>query len=498
MDVSGAKVYLIGAGPGDPGLISVKGREILYQCDTVIYDALVNDILIAPLPERIHRIYAGKRGGKQSTSQASINRLLLREALKGRKVARLKGGDPLLLGRGSEEMEYLKTHGIPFEIIPGISSALAAPAWAGIPVTHRNISRSVAIVTGHLKAGERIEKLELPSADTLVILMAMQNLSILVEKLLSQKRFTKDTPAAIICNGTLPDQKVISGTLENIVQLKERFNLKPPAAIVVGKTAQFAETLNWYSRPLLAGRRVVVLRIPEQSDSLAEALYKEGASVVCWPIIKIRPRKDVLNRLNSGDFQSFTSLIFTSPNAVRIYMDALLKQRIDIRNFYGKKVYAIGEGTAKALFAYGIIADGVPQKYVAEGILQMMPSNLRGEKILIPRASKARELLPLSLKKRGAEVKVLSLYDTVKGDVKHCPVEDGDYVIFTSSSIATAFFEHSECTNKKIIPCCIGDITADTVRKYFKGEMHIAKNATVSSLIDALKDAVNLINIYPK
>lgn len=483
------KVFLVGAGPGDPGLISVKGKELICTCDVVIYDALVNDILVATLPDTIRRIYVGKRGGKASTSQDSINRLLVREAQKGKRVVRLKGGDPLLLGRGSEEMEYLRDHGIPFEVIPGISSALAAPAWAGIPVTHRNLSRSVAVVTGHLKAGEPIENLVLPTADTIVFLMAIQNLSLLVDKLLLQGNFNKNTPAAIVCNGTLPEQKVVSGTLKNIVQLKDRHNLKSPAAFIVGQTAQFSNTLKWYKRPPLAGIRVVNLRTPEQSDKLINALYNEGASVISWPLIRIKPRTKVLNHIKADFLKPFTTIIFTSPNGVSIFMDALFKHSVDSRHFHGKKIYTLGQGTARTLHKYGLIADGIPEKFVAEGLLQMLPHDLHAENILIPRASKARDVLPETLKSRGASVKLLPIYDTINVTQNECPVEDGDFVIFTSSSIAKAFFDHPQSNCRKIRPCCIGEITAQTVRKYFQGEVYIAKNATIAELVDALKRA---------
>lgn len=490
MKKKAGKVYLVGAGPGDPDLISVKGMNLLKQCDVVVYDALVNDILTASLPEKIKKIYVGKRGGKESTPQNSINRILVREALKGNMIVRLKGGDPLLLGRGSEEMEYLKEHNIPFEITPGISSALAAPAWAGIPVTHRNISRSVAIVTGHLKSGESIDNLKLPTADTLVFLMAIQNLQTLVDKLVSHENFTPNTPAAIVCNGTLPDQKVVLGTLKNIVKLKEQHNLKAPATVIIGKTASFTKTLNWYKSPPLAGKRVIVLRTPEQSDTLMRALYKEGASVIAWPIIKIRPRQKLLDKIDPSFLTPFTMVLFTSPNGVRIFMDSLIKHGIDSRHFHGKQIYALGSGTAKALLPYGIITDGIPEKFVAEGLLKLLPENLQNENILIPRAAIARDILPETLKKRGAKVKIFPVYDTIKGDLKKCPVMDGDYTIFTSSSIAEHFFCHPQCKDKMIIPCCMGDITAKTVRQYYKGKLHIAENATIPSLIDALKKAV--------
>lgn len=481
-------VYLIGAGPGDPELISVKGKRILEQCDVVIYDALVNNLLTATLPERIQKIFVGKRGGKPSAKQDEINRLLASHAKEGKMVVRLKGGDPLLLGRGSEEMEYLKEQGIPYQIIPGISSALAAPAWAGIPVTHRSLSRSVAIVTGHLMAGESFENLQLPEADTLVFLMAMQNIDVIINKLISKGKFTIDTPAAIIRNGTLPDQQVITGTLGNISVLKEKHQITAPAAFVVGKTASFASSLNWYKTPPLAGKRVVILRTPEQSDELIRILYESGATVIPWPVLVIDPQP--LDMIDSEYLKPFTMVIFTSPNGVRIFLNSMLKNGIDMRHLYGKKIFAIGAGTAKVLSDFGLIPDGVPEKYVAEGITGILPENLEGENILIPRASQAREILPLTLKERGASVTVLPVYKTLKRTNLDCPVKDGDYVLFTSSSIVEFFFNHPECKGLSVIPCCIGDITAKTVRKYHQGEIFIADNATVASLVKTVQDAL--------
>jgi uroporphyrinogen III methyltransferase / synthase len=483
-------VYLVGAGPGDPGLISVKGNELLHNCDVIIYDALVNETLVATLPDTTTKIFAGKRGNKPSASQSDINKMLLREASKGKSVVRLKGGDPLLFGRGSEEMEYLREHGIDFEVVPGVSSAIAAPAWAGIPVTHRSVSRSVAIVTGHLQAGESIDNLTMPVADTIVFLMAMQNLSILVEKLLSGGKFTKRTPVAIVQNGTLPHQKVVLGTLSTIVALKERNGIEAPAVFVVGETAKFAKSLSWFRASPLAGARVVVLRTPEQSDELLKSLYDAGATAVPWPIIKIKPRARALASLKKSFLAKFTMVIFTSPNGVRLFMDSLFNNGIDARHLAGKKIYTIGGGTAAVLKKYGIIPDCVPKKFVAEELLSIIPEHLQGERILVPRASVARTILIDTLRERLADVTEFQVYDTVATNQEFCPVLDGDYVLFTSSSTAEHFFANPLCRDTAIIPCCIGDITASTVRKYYKGTIFTAENASIPSMVDTLKTAL--------
>ncbi len=483
-------VYLIGAGPGDPELMTIKGKKLLERCDTVVYDALVNELLVAGLPEKVRRIFVGKRGGRSSPKQEEINRILVREARTGSRVARLKGGDALVFGRGSEEMEFLKEHGIRYEIVPGITSAIAAPTCAGIPVTHRSISRSFAVVTGHLQAGESIDALTLPQADTLVFLMAMENLPLLIDKLIASERFTKRTPAALIRNGTLPDQQTVTGTLGTIVRRKEQQKIHPPAVFVVGETVKFAKELSWWKKLPLAGTRVAVLRTNEQSGELVEGLTARGATVLPCPIMRIRPRPRDLRKITASFLKKFTMLIFTSPNGAALFMQQLLKQGADVRSLAGKRVYALGGGTAAILLNYGIRVDALPEKFVAEGVLDILPGDLSGEKILIPRAAIAREILPETLQKRNAEVTVLPVYDTKKTDTPECPFRDGDYVLFTSSSTVEFFYDDPECCKLDIVPCCIGDITAATLRKHYRGKIAIAKNATIPALIAALEAAV--------
>jgi len=485
-------VYLIGAGPGDPDLITVKGRKLLEAADAVVYDALVNPLLISMLPSSKKKIFVGKRGGKPSPKQTEINRILVREGRNGKKVARLKGGDPLVFGRGSEEMEYLVEKGVPFVVVPGITSSIAAPTCAGIPVTHRSVSRSFAVVTGHLQAGETIDALELPQADTIVFLMAMANLSALIEKLIAAGKFTKRTPAALIRNGSHPDQKVITGTLGNIASKKEKYGIIPPAAFVVGETVRFAKTLSWWKTPPLAGIRVAVLRTNEQSRELVDTLLEKGATVLPCPIIKIQPRIKDLKKIRKRFLSRFTMVIVTSPNGAGLFMEHLLENGGDARFLAGKKVYAMGSGTAAVLLKYGIRVDALPEKFVAEGITGMLPEDLSGESILIPRAAVAREILPDTLKKRGAEVVILPVYDTVKNNTNDSTINDGDFVLFTSSSTVDHFYRSEEHSQRSIIPVCIGDITAKTLRKYYRKKCAIAENATIPALVKALEAAVQM------
>ncbi len=483
-------VFFIGAGPGDHELITVKGKKILEQCDVVIYDALVNESIIAGLSQTVRKIFAGKRGGQPSFKQDEINRILVREANKGYIVARLKGGDPLVFGRGSEEMEYLKEHGIRYEVVPGVSSAIAAPAFAGIPLTHRSVSRSFAVVTGHLQEGEKIDNLELPYADTLVFLMAMENLSELTEKLISSGRFSAGTPAAIVRNGSLPDQQTVTGTLGTIASLKEKKGISAPAVFIVGETVRFAKKLSWKKREPLSGIRVAVLRSSEQSTELIETLTKKGATVLPCPIMRIVPRKKELKKITERFLGRFTMIVFTSPNGASLFMDNLLKNGSDTRALAGKKVYALGGGTAAALCRYGIRTDAFPEKFVAESLIELLPRYLTGESVLIPRASIARELLPETLRQRGAEVTVLPVYDTVKASPPPDIFRHGDYVLFTSSSTVEFFYDDPVRRSIKIQPICIGDITASTLRRFYKGKIEIAENATIESLVSALEVSV--------
>ncbi|MBN1759036.1 MAG: uroporphyrinogen-III C-methyltransferase [Chitinispirillaceae bacterium] len=487
MRKNNGKVFLIGAGPGDPGLITVKGKRLLESCDVVVYDALVNELLVTRLPQNIKRIFAGKRGGIPSPSQRSINELIVRETRGGKNVARLKGGDVLVFGRGSEEMEYLIARGIPYEVVPGITSAIAAPSYAGIPITHRGISRSFAVVTGHLHAGESIDSLELPQADTIVFLMAMANLSELVKKLLAAGKFTKKTPAALIRNGTRPDQETITGTLGTICALKEKNNITPPVAFIVGETVRFAKVLSWYRRLPLAGIRVAVLRTNEQSEELTDALTERGATVVPCPIIRIVPRKREIKRITLRFLRPFTMVLLTSPNGAGLFMESLMTNGGDARALAGKKVYALGTGTAAVLLKSGIRVDALPEHFVAEGVLELLPADLSGETILIPRASVAREVLPETLRKRGASVTVLPVYDTVKNDTGSYTFSDGDYVLFTSSSTVDYFYDDPIRRSLSIVPVCIGPITANTLRRYYRKKAAIADNATIPELIQALE-----------
>ncbi|MDD4092147.1 MAG: uroporphyrinogen-III C-methyltransferase, partial [Smithellaceae bacterium] len=329
------KVYIIGAGPGDPGLITLKAVEALKLADVVVYDNLVNEELLAYAPVGARRIYAGKQGGDHTLTQDKINDLLVREALDGSMVARLKGGDPFIFGRGGEEAEELAARGIPFEVIPGVTSAIAVPAYAGIPLTHRGVTSTVAFVTGHedpTKEKSDIDWQALAGIGTLVFLMGVKNLGQITNALISRGK-PSETPAALIRRGTLPEQQTLTGTLANIEELARANRFKPPAILVVGKVVELRDTLSWFDTRPLFGLGVVITRPERQADDLAKLLAVEGARPIAFPTIAIEPPSD-WSELDAAlnELESYQWIIFTSANGVHFFFERLRQTGGDVRS----------------------------------------------------------------------------------------------------------------------------------------------------------------------
>jgi uroporphyrinogen III methyltransferase/synthase len=472
------KVYIIGAGPGDAGLFTVKGIDCLRLADVVIYDNLVNEELLKYAGADARFIYAGKKGGDHTLSQDKINALLLAEALAGRIVARLKGGDPFIFGRGGEEAEILALHDVPFEIISGVTSAVAVPAYAGIPLTHRNVTSTVAFVTGHedlAKDKSDIDWQALAGIGTLVFLMGVKNLAQIVEELLAHGK-APTTPAALIRRGTTPQQEVLIGKLADIASRALAVGFAPPAILVVGKVVELRETLQWFEQKPLFGKGIVITRPEKQADDLSVLLEREGAHVFHFPTIKIEPPGDWSSldaSLNTLD--TYNWIIFTSANGVQYFFDRLFALGHDIRDLKGIKICCIGPATAKQVKNKGIKVDLVPEQYISEGILQSLAFvNMQGQKVLIPRAAQARDILPAGLKKMGAAVDVVAAYETFGSERKKeellAELVDNhiDVITFTSSSTVTNFLqimggEFSLPQQVKI--ACIGPVTAATARK---------------------------------
>ena len=472
------KVYIIGAGPGDVGLITLKAVEALKLADVVVYDNLVNEELLNYAPAHARFIYAGKKGGDHTLSQDKINELLAKEAQDGNTVARLKGGDPFIFGRGGEEAEVLVGQGVPFEVIPGVTSAIAVPAYAGIPLTHRGLTSTVAFITGHedpTKDKSDINWQALCGIGTLVFLMGVKNLGQITEALILHGKIP-ETPVALIRRGTTPQQEVIVGTLVNIVDLAQANKFKPPAILVVGQVVDLRNTLRWFDSKPLFGMGVVITRPQRQVDDLARLLAAQGASPLAFPTISILPPSDWSDLDRAiGQLESYQWLIFTSTNGVHFFFERLREKGRDVRDLKGIKICCIGPATARQIENRGIRVDLVPDEFIAEGILKSFASiNISGQRILIPRACRARDILPENLKKQGAAVDVATTYQTINSGrkkdelAKLIDAGEVDIITFTSSSTVTNFVEimgadYALPPNIKI--ACIGPVTAATAKK---------------------------------
>ena len=475
------KVYLIGAGPGDPGLLTLKGRDALAAADVVVYDALANDSLLNHASPHAEKIYVGKVAGNHALPQDEINALLVRKAKEGKIVARLKGGDPYIFGRGGEEAEELVAAGVPFEEVPGISSTIAAPAYAGIPLTHRDFASSVTIITGHENPDKPGSVHNWPalaaSASTLVFVMGMKNLPDIARNLLDAG-MAPETPAALIYRGTTPRQRSLVSTLAELPAAAIEAKFTNPSVILVGKVASLHKTLNWFEQKPLMGRSVVVTRAREQASGLAASLTELGAEVIQCPTIEISPMADYAE-LDAAlaKLADYHWVIFTSVNGVRHFWLRLAEAGKDSRALGNCKVAAIGPATAEALLQRGITPDFIPERYVAEGVLDGLVSrengNVNGKRFLLPRAAKAREVLPDELRKAGAVVDVIAAYETVPAAHRRDEVLDRikagtlDCVTFGSSSTVENFLSLIPADVLKAHPevqlAAIGPITADTL-----------------------------------
>ena len=498
-------VYLIGAGPGDPGLLTVKGADCLARAQVVVYDYLANPELLALAPEGAERIYVGKKGGEHTKTQEAINALLCDLAEKGKVVARLKGGDPFVFGRGGEEASALREKGLAFEVVPGVTSAIAAPAYAGIPVTDRRCSTEVAFVTGHedpTKPESTINWRSLAGMGTVVFLMGVKNLPNISKKMIAEGK-SPDTPAAAIRWGTTPEQKTVSGTLATLPGLVEKAGLKAPAITIVGDVVGLRDELAWFDRLPLLGKRILVTRTRKQAGRLSRLLAAKGARVREVPTIELAPPSDPgpLNRAVTN-IGGFDWLLFTSPNGVEAFFAALNKAGKDARALAGLKLGAIGPATAQGLKDRGLMPEVVAKKFVAEGLLDALDAkSLKGKRVLLPRAAKARDVLPETLRRWGAFVEVAPAYETVAPadsvELLKDALEQGlDVLTFTASSTVTNFMDLLDpaaaeklcraSMSGELTVAAIGPITADTARKLGL-EVHLMPaDYTIPALVDAL------------
>jgi uroporphyrinogen III methyltransferase/synthase len=497
-------VYIVGAGPGDEDLITVRGIQALREADVVVYDYLANPSLLDECPEGCRRIYVGKMAEKHSLPQEQISGLLVEQARLGKAVVRLKGGDPFVFGRGGEEALDLAANGIPFVVVPGITAAVAAAAYAGIPLTHRGLASSAALITGHedpFKADSDVdwESLAL-GAGTLAVYMGVKNLPFIVERLLSAGR-SADTPAALIRWGTLNKQQTLTGRLGQIAGLAEKQGYGPPAILVVGKVVGLREKLHWFDTRPLFGKKVVVTRSRNQASELSRALRRSGAEVRELPSICISPAEDLsgLDR-QLEHLDTFSWIVFTSVNGVEVFFSRIERAGQDARALSGVKVAVIGEQTADRLRKHGIRADLVPERFTSEAVLARfteLKEDYRGERFLFPGSEISGELLPAGLEEMGAEVVRLPVYrnrvpDYSAEEVDEVFENNPDLVTFTSSSTVNHLAEILQSCGranylKAIRGACIGPVTAETARKRGIPVILEASPHSIDGLVSAIE-----------
>lgn len=493
------KVYIIGAGPGDPGLITVKGLRCIRDADVIIYDHLVNEAIIHQARDSARFIYAGKKGGDHTLPQDEINRLLVEEAKQGNIVARVKGGDPFIFGRGGEEAEILVKEGIPFEVIPGVSSAIAVPAYAGIPLTHRGYTSTLAFVTGHedpTKDESDIDWETLAGIGTIVFLMGVKNLRSITSNLMVYGK-EGDTPAALIRWGTTEDQETLTGALSDIARIAEDRKFSPPAILIVGSVVDLRKSLNWFETKPLFGKGIVITRPEAQAEEFAGLLHVQGARVIHFPTIKIAPPEsyDGLDR-SIRQLSQYQWVIFTSANGVSFFLTRLRELGRDIRDLKDIRICAIGPATAATIEKLGIRVDLVPDEYISEGVVREFEKfNITGNRILLPRAEIARDVIPEGLAKLGATVDVVTAYRTVNSGKKKSELDslmnEGkvDVITFTSPSTVTNFMEimgrdYTIPPHVKI--ACIGPVTAAAVKKEGLPVDIIQDHYTIPGLVETL------------
>ncbi len=484
-------VYLVGAGPGDPGLITVKALEALNAADCIIYDYLANASLLRNYS--CEKIYVGKQGGDHTLSQGDINKLLVNKACEGRIVVRLKGGDPYIFGRGGEEAEDLVEAGIPFCVVPGISSFYSAPAYAGIPLTHRDYANAFEVITGHRRGDAAEEDVNFPEYDpfrSYVFLMGMKNLAHIAESLITEKKFPADTPVGIISWGTRPEQQTITATLATIAEAVNKEKVRPPAIIVVGRVVLLREKLRWFDRLPLFGKSIVVTRTRSQASRLSKQLVLLGARVIELPALEIHEADDMAPLCAAMErIDAYGWIVFTSQNAVNIFFKHLFAAGKDARCLGSCRIAVIGRATGDELFKYGLRPDVVPQQFVAESLLEALDGEkIAGSAVLLPCSEDARDVLSEGLKTLGASVDRIHIYRPLKPvavtEKELEAVKNADMITFASSSTARHFC--SMVTETKAMAASIGPVTSATLRDLGRDPSVEARVYTIDGLVQAI------------
>lgn len=491
--MSVGKVWLVGAGPGDIGLFTIKGMEVLNQAEVVVYDSLVGQGVLAKIPASVKMINVGKRANRHTMPQEEINKVLVEEAEKGFRVVRLKGGDPFLFGRGGEELELLSERGIPYEVVPGVTSPLSVPAYNGIPVTHRDFCSSLHIITGHKRAGMEYDidfEALVRTKGTLVFLMGVSALGDIMEGLL-KGGMSPDMPAAVLQKGTTADQKRIIATVATLKGEVERQGIETPAIIVVGKVCTLAEKFSWYEELPLAGWKVLVTRPKNMISKTAAKLREKGAEVLELPAIRTEPVEDK-TAIGTAlkNLHTYQWLVFTSPTGVEIFFKEMQDFGRDIRALGSARIAALGEGTRRKLVEHGLIPDLMPKVYDGDSLGEALAAVLEGtEKVLIPRAEKGNENLVKLIEATGARVDDIATYHTLYENStlidEKKELESGsiDCVVFTSASTVKGFVEGTKCEDYSgIRAACIGKQTRAAADAYGM-KTSMAEKATIDSLI---------------
>ena len=496
------KVWLAGAGPGDASLLTLKAARLIEKADVIVYDALISAEILSRIPEKKEVIYVGKHAGDHPVPQEEINRILVREAEKGKQVLRLKGGDPFVFGRGGEELELLIRAGIPFEIVPGVTSAAAVPAYAGIPVTHRDYASSFHVITGHARKGGRVD-LDFPALvrlkGTLVFLMGLSAMEFLLNGL-TEAGMDPDTPAAVLENGTCAGQRRVTATVGTLKEASDRAGIKTPAIIVVGKVCALSSQMHWAEDRVLGGRQFLVTRPRQSSSSLAERLRDLGAQVIEMPAIRTEPicpnrrLREALETFGTHADQEW--LVFTSPAGADLFFDQLMELGMDLRSLLVRgaevRIAAIGSGTAAALGKRGLIPDLVPRVYSAAALGEALAETAaEGSRITVARAEKGSEELLPPLLKAGLDVEDIPLYRTLyethpllKDRIREL-LEQGriDAVTFTSASTVRGFTGAVECADYTgIRAVCIGEQTAAEAAKYGM-QIQVSDQASMDAMV---------------
>jgi uroporphyrinogen III methyltransferase / synthase len=494
-ETGAAKVYIVGAGPGDPDLITWKGRKLLAAADSILFDHLANELLLDLAPKNCERIYVGKKKAVHAFPQEEICAMMIERARRGLTVVRLKGGDPFIFGRGGEEAEALADAGIPFEVVPGVTSPLGIAAYSGVPLTHRDHTKVVTFVTGH--GVEGVDWGKVGQSETLVIFMGIWAIRGIADAIIANGR-SGDTPAIVVRWGTRPDQETLTGTLATIADKIDEAHLKPPATVIIGEVVRLHQKLSWFEKLPLFGKRIVVTRAQDQAGELSERLRCLGADAIELPVISIQPPQDSA-RLDHAiaHLADYDWLIFTSVNGVRSFVEHLDRSPLDLRSLKAK-ICAIGPATRRAIEDLHLKVDLMPTEYVAENLVATFAAEqLNGKLILLPQAALARDVIPVELSKLGAKVDVVEAYcNSVPEDTAARAREifttgtKPHWITFTSSStVDNTISAAGRPALEGVRIASIGPVTSSTVRKHGLNVDVEAKNFTLDGLIQAILEA---------